>query len=281
MILWDGETSLYHEQIVSMNVPKGQKVKADYTWNIPASVPAGQYLLSYALVIDGLYNFITIDDSGTTGIYVEVKENAEGPILSLVNSQTTVPSVVYQNTDFTARTVLQNTGGSDFKGEVCLLVLTPDGNVKYNTKPFLQVEVPANGSVSLDIEGNVGNLALGSYYVAFATVEDLTPTLLYYDTGGNVTKLEIKKALTDLPDDEVSDGLQIYYSTPVQDFVTIRSNECPEFIGVFTLTGTKVMEVNNPATNEYQVDMSDLNPGTYLLVVQTKTSKRIVKLLKR
>lgn len=281
VILWDGETSLYHEQIVSMNVPKGQKVKSDYTWNIPASVPAGQYMLSYALVIDGLYNFITIDDFGTTGIYVEVNENAEGPVLSLVSSKTTVPSVVYQNTDFTARTVLQNTGGADFKGEVCLLVLTTDGNVKYNTKPFLQVEVPANGSVPLIFEGNVGNLALGNYYITFATVEDFSPTGLYYDTGGNVTELEIKKALTDLPDDEVSDGLQIYYSTPVQDFVTIRSNERPEFIGVYTLTGTKVMEVNNPATNEYQVDMSDLNPGTYLLVVQTKTSKRTVKLLKQ
>ena len=281
VVLWDGEASLYHEQAVSMTIPKGQKIKADYTWNVPSSVPAGQYLLSYALIADGYYHFISIDEYGTAGIYVEVKENTDGPILSLVSSKTTVPSVVYQNTDFTARTVLQNTGGADFKGEVCLLVLTTDGNVKYNTKPFLQVDVPAKGSVPLNIEGNVGNLALGNYYVAFATVKDLTPTLLYYDTGGNVTELEIKKALTDLPDDEVSDGLRIYYSTPVQDFVTIRSNERPEFIGVFTLTGTKVMEVNNPATNEYQVDMSDLNPGTYLLVVQTKTSKRTVKLLKR
>ena len=281
VVLWDGEASLYHEQAVSMTIPKGQKIKADYTWNVPSSVPAGQYLLSYALIADGYYHFISIDEYGTAGIYVEVKENTDGPILSLVSSKTTVPSVVYQNTDFTARTVLQNTGGADFKGEVCLLVLTTDGKIKYNTKPFLQVEVPVNGSVPLNIEGNVGNLALGNYYVAFATVEDLTPTVLYYDTGGNVTELEIKKALTDLPDDEVSDGLQIYYSTPVQDFVTIRSNERPEFIGVFTLTGTKVMEVNNPATNEYQVDMSDLNPGTYLLVVQTKTSKRTVKLLKR
>lgn len=282
VVLWDGEISLYHEQIVSMNVPKGQKVKSDYTWNIPASVPAGQYMLSYALVIDGLYNFITIDDSGTTGIYVEVNENAEGPILSLVNSQTTVPSVVYQNTDFTARTVLQNTGGSDFKGEVCLLVLTSDGNVKYNTKPFLQVDVPAKGSVPLNIEGNVGNLALGNYYVAFATVKDLTPTLLYYDTGGNVTNVEVQKSLTSLPGTEDdSKSLRIYYSNPVQNFVTIRGSEVLERISVYTLAGTKVFEEDSPASNEYSIDMSYWNQGTYVLVVQTKTLKRTIKLLKK
>lgn len=282
VVLWDGEASLYHEQAVSMTIPKGQKIKADYTWNVPSSVPAGQYLLSYALIADGYYHFISIDEYGTAGIYVEVKENAEGPILSLVSSKTTVPSVVYQNTDFTARTVLQNTGGADFKGEVCLLVLTPDGNVKYNTKPFLQVEVPANGSVPLIFEGNVGNLALGSYYVAFATVEDLTPTLLYYDTGGNVTNVEVQKSLTSLPGTEDdSESLRIYYSNPVQNFVTIRGSEVLERISVYTLAGTKVFEEDSPASNEYSIDMSYWNQGTYLLVVQTKALKRTVKLLKK
>lgn len=282
-LLWDGQGTLYHEQAIPVDLPQGQKKNFIYTWNVPASVPIGRCVFSYARLVGDIYHFIPFDDvQGTTGIYVTIEANTDAPELNLVSGKTVIPSVFYQNTDFMASTVLKNSGGADFKGEVCLLVLTTDGNVKYNTKPFLQVDVPANGSVPLNIEGNVGNLALGNYYVAFATVEDLVPTLLYYDTGGNVTNVEVQKSVTSLPDtDDDSEALRIYYSNPVQNLVTIRGSEILERISMYTLAGTKVFEKDSPASNEYSIDMSYWNQGTYLLVVQTKALKRTVKLLKK
>ena len=94
--------------------------------------------------------------------------------------------------------------------------------------------------------------------------------------------MEVQKSLTSLPGTEDdSESLRIYYSNPVQNFVTIRGSEVLERISVYTLAGTKVFEEDSPASNEYSIDMSYWNQGTYLLVVQTKALKRTVKLLKK
>lgn len=282
-VLWDGQSGLYHEQAIPVNVPQGQKKMVKYTWNVPASVPVGRHAFGYAWLGGGYYNFIPFDDGqGTTGVYVDVVANADAPQLRLVTASTNVPSVLYQNTDFTAHAELQNIGKSVFRGEMCFAIVTAQSEILYYTEPFLPVEVPAGASVALDFNGNVGELAAGTYRAGFGWVDGTTLVLVDYEGGGNVTEVEVQhKTETGVPGVDSAAGDLQFYPNPVHDYLVVRSGDALKRVRLHSLAGVLLADEACLDPALHRIDFTRLPAGSYLLSVETAMGIRTAKVMKR
>ncbi len=280
-LLWDGKGTLYHQQAIPIDLAQGQKKNFTYTWNVPASVPTGRCVFSYARIVGGYYEFIPMDDEqGTTGIYVMIEASAGALRLNLVSDETVIPAVIYQNTGFTASTVLQNAGGSAFKGDVCFLIVDAEGYPKYYTRPFRQVEVPAGSSVPLSFDENVELLAPGDYLAGFATVENSVPTLIEFEDGMNVVPVKVQAAPSGVAGVEAA-GKPTLFPNPAEDFVMVRISERMHRVCVHSLTGLLMADEVCADVVEHRMDLSRLPQGTYLLTAATESGVHTVRLLKR
>ena len=254
-----------------------------YTWNVPASVPVGRHAFGYAWLGGGYYNFIPFDDGqGTTGVYVDVVANADAPQLRLVTASTNVPSVLYQNTDFTAHAELQNIGKSVFRGEMCFAIVTAQSEILYYTEPFLPVEVPAGASVALDFNGNVGELAAGTYRAGFGWVDGTTLVLVDYEGGGNVTEVEVQhKTETGVPGVDSAAGDLQFYPNPVHDYLVVRSGDALKRVRLHSLAGVLLADEACLDPALHRIDFTRLPAGSYLLSVETAMGIRTAKVMKR
>lgn len=277
-LLWDGSQYVLHQQAIPVNVPQGKTVKADYTWNVPTTVVPGKYVFSFAQIEDDLYRFIPIDEQGSTGIYVNVIANDKAPVLNLVSNRTSAPRIIYQNTDFTMSSALQNNGTTTFTGKLSLMVMHSDGTSAYNTYPFLPVTVEAGETIPLEFTGNVKNLDEGTYYIGIATVTDGNAALINYDTGGNVTSVKVQTQ-TDLPDTE-SKAIRVY-PNPANDYLVVHCGESLNRIQLLAPTGRVWIDEMVSTGNEKRIDIKEIPAGVYLLSAETEHGVHITKVIKR
>ncbi len=277
MTLFQGENLAYQSQPVVATVPSGGSFPLSFEGST-AGLSEGTYDL-YIGYIDGMYLVpIPMDNGGYLSLRVGEGGDAGEPELYRYDAETDFPSVIYQNEDFTASTVLRNSG-SDFSGNITVLLLDESGSVHYNTTP-IQAVVPANGSAPVNITGNVGMLATGNYLIGFGWVEGMSVTLIADEEGYNVSSVQVKKQR--LANENIAERPVFrVYPNPVGDYLQADCQEGMERIRVYSSFGSILLEEDCQGRTSCRMETASLPAGLYLLQVETGSGTFTERFVKR
>lgn len=154
------------------------------------------------------------------------------------------------------------TGGGKYITHNLSSIDGTDGSISWT---FDWVPTESAGDVTFYAAYNVGNgngTASGdSIYVTSLTVTE--------DPANNPVSIEEFVAME-----------RVILANPVRDFLVINSSEVAQGtqLLVIDLTGSVVLQSISTFTQNQQIEVSDLNPGTYLLVSEKGVAGKFVKL---
>ena len=113
-----------------------------------------------------------------------------------------------------------------------------------------------------------------TYYwkVASINVAGSTESSVYSFTTGSTNPLGIE----DLSVDTFSVA-----PNPVKDIITINSSTGFDTVKVFNQLGQLVIKSNSKSMDDNRLDLSSLNPGMYLMQINSDNSSKTVKIIKQ
>lgn len=278
MGLFQGDNIVYQSQPVVATVPSGGSYPVSFEGST-AGLSEGTYDL-YIGYIDGMYFVpIPMDDGGYLSLRVGVGEEEGSPELYLDWDESEMPSVVYQNEDFTASTVLHNAGTADFSGDISVLVLDESGSVQYNTNP-VRADVPSGKFVTVDFSGNVGMLSAGDYLIGIGYAEGMGIVLISDEEGYNVLPVQVKENPLE---NEVFAKSPVFrlFPNPVDRHLQVECRDGMERIRVYSSLGTPLLEVDCQGRTSYCLETVSLSAGLYLLQVETDKGIFIERFVKK
>lgn len=160
--------------------------------------------------------------------------------------------------------------GNDVKITYTLLDTDKVGVVAYlwRQSPFSEFQMTAlgNNSFTYTIPSQIAG-ALISYGVKFAFQGGMSVTSYYSYQVGNNCNLGLA---------DVESSTDFKYTNPATDFIQITSENRIDSIELYTLLGSKVLEVQ---TNTNIIDVSNVSSGIYLLAIYSGNQRSIKKIV--
>jgi len=160
--------------------------------------------------------------------------------------------------------------GNDVKITYTLLDTDKVGVVAYlwRQSPFSEFQMTAlgNNSFTYTIPSQIAG-ALISYGVKFAYQGGMSVTSYYSYQVGNNCNLGLA---------DVESSTDFTYTNPATDFIQITSENRIDSIELYTLLGSKVLEVQ---TNTNIIDVSNVSSGIYLLAIYSGNQRSIKKIV--
>ena len=160
--------------------------------------------------------------------------------------------------------------GNEVKITYTLLDTDKVGVVAYlwRQSPFSEFQMTAlgNNSFTYTIPSQIAG-ALISYGVKFAYQGGMSVTSYYSYQVGNNCNLGLA---------DVESSTDFTYTNPATDFIQITSENRIDSIELYTLLGSKVLEVQ---TNTNIIDVSNVSSGIYLLAIYSGNQRQIKKII--
>jgi hypothetical protein len=129
------------------------------------------------------------------------------------------------------------------------------------------------GAMSKDHGTNITSAGITLWRNAFYSLAGLTvPTT-------PVTSLKSAQ-LNYVAEKEVEEAMVKVYPNPVNDKLNISANDKISKVLMYDLLGTKILEIT-PQSNNSQIDLHGMPPGTYILKIKTGNRLELHKILKR
>jgi hypothetical protein len=123
---------------------------------------------------------------------------------------------------------------------------------------------------------------LGNHRMRLVTADtgQATPNPCYSGTYGVTIDFTANVILDPLSTSDFDNSTFTYYPNPVNDILNISHTSEISSISVFNLIGQSILfeEINS---NNYQLDMSSLNTGVYLVKVKANNTEKTIKITKQ
>lgn len=120
----------------------------------------------------------------------------------------------------------------------------------------------------------ISNVALGDSNIVF---NDNAITTTFNALKFSITVIEAQNETLDL--DAFSFSNFLVYPNPVEDILIIESEQTIKNISIFTLTGSKVLDIKNISNNT--INLNKLASGIYILKIKTSKGLSFKKIVKK
>lgn len=101
------------------------------------------------------------------------------------------------------------------------------------------------------------------------------------DNGANAGHVRVFENNTILGIDHAGDmDLAINYPNPAAEVIQIQSKQTINAYKIFSIDGRMVEQKNDLNLTEFSIDINNLTFGTYILILQTQSGKRSLKIIK-
>jgi len=148
---------------------------------------------------------------------------------------------------------------------------------QYDIDTWIQIGSDIDGEAAIDISSTSLDLSADGSIVAIgATLNDG----INGDNSGHVRVY--KNSVLGILENNI-DELFILYPNPTNGIVNLLLNNLKESISIsiIDITGKKLYQLNNINQNNLQLPTSSLSNGVYLVIIQTKTQQKTLKLIKQ
>lgn len=162
--------------------------------------------------------------------------------------------------------ILVHPSGKNYSGGFSLKDVTAE-NAELGT--VAELGVAASGAYA-------SNPSVGSFFKA-EMVDESTYDLYFYTMGHGYGLYRITTKTSNIENIEVGKKTMNIYPNLVLDDLNIKSSEPIKSVDIYTISGTKVWEVNINGSGFFTANVSSLASGVYFVRINNKEVHKIIK----
>lgn len=240
------------------------------------NMPAGDYVMTAFYDVSNNNKTPLFQQLGDT-VRIKIRTTpVTEPILTLQQpiSFPTNNAVIKNNADLSA--TITNTGGY-FENHVIAFVFTTSGSNSIGYLGYRKVMIDSLETSTLHFKGEIpqeaGNYRIGVYQNTSNGWSRLAPS-----NWSMINFTLLNDTITSIPD-AVSNSIKVF-PNPASDHIVIVSDYKYEWVEVYTTDGRQVFTMKGSVDSAPVIDVSEFQPGVYLLKLIGDTTK-IVRFIKK